>query len=56
VGENRLQKAVNQRQLSDGLFLLLFGTVTALVLVTTEIAMLLKHVVTSAFKRIRSVL
>ncbi len=55
MGEDRLQKAVNQRRMSDGLFLFLFGTVTALVLVTAEIALLVKSGAIVLYKRVRSI-
>jgi len=53
---SRVQKAVNQRQISDGWFLFIFGTITALVLVTAEIAMLLKNGTVAVYKRVRSVI
>ncbi len=52
---SRVQKAVNQRQMSDGLFLFLFGTFMALFLITAEIALLLKSGTIAVYKRIRTV-
>jgi len=42
--------------MSDGWFLFIFGTITALVLVTAEIAMLLKNGAVAVYKRVRSVI
>ena len=56
MGEDKLQKAVNQRQLSDGAFLFILGTLTALFLITAEIALLLKHGAVAVYNRIRSII
>ena len=51
---NKLQKANNQRQLSDGWFLFTFGTLTVIVMVTAELVLLLKGGVTSLYHKVRS--
>jgi hypothetical protein len=53
---SRVQRAVNQRQISDGMFLFLFGTILALALITAEIGLILKHGAVSVYKRVRRVL
>lgn len=51
---SKLQKANNQRQLSDGAFLFIFGTATAIVLITAEIVLILKGGVMALYHKVRS--
>jgi len=49
---SRIQRAVNQRQISDGMFLFLFGTILALALITAEIGLIIKHGAIALYKKV----
>ena len=53
---SKIQKAVNQRQMSDGLFLFLFGTIMAIALITAELGLILKQGAVALYTRIRRVI